>query len=143
ASASRPPVSTVTVTTGRPVVSASHGMQKEVSSPPEKASTIGSAMASPFFEKALEALDEACLVARAGRRDEDGVVAGHGADDLGPGGAVHGQGHGLRRADGGGDDQQVGARRLEAAEEVDDLPEAGVRRLAGGRDDIAAGHPGD
>jgi hypothetical protein len=45
AALSRPPVSTVTVTTGRPYASASQGTQKEVSSPPEKARTIGSLMA--------------------------------------------------------------------------------------------------
>jgi len=35
ASASMPPVSTVTVMTGRPVFSATHGTRKEVSRPPE------------------------------------------------------------------------------------------------------------
>jgi hypothetical protein len=36
-----PPVSTVTVTTGRPYVSFSQGTQNEVSRPPEKASRMG------------------------------------------------------------------------------------------------------
>jgi hypothetical protein len=35
ASASMPPVSTVTVMTGRPVFSATHGTRNEVSRPPE------------------------------------------------------------------------------------------------------------
>ncbi len=40
-----PPVSTVTVMTGRWYVSLSQGTQKEVSKPPEKAKRMGS---SPF-----------------------------------------------------------------------------------------------
>ena len=45
AAASMPPVSTVTVMTGRRYVSFSQGTQNEVSRPPEKANRMGSSPA--------------------------------------------------------------------------------------------------
>src|SRR6185295_2616436 len=78
----RPPVSTVTVTTGRPWLSARNGTQKEVSNPPEKARTIGSVMASALFEEGGETAEQPRLVALQGGGDEHRVVPRDRADHL-------------------------------------------------------------
>ncbi len=129
ASASRPPVSTVTVTTGRPSVSLSQGMQKEVSSPPEKARRIGSVMGHLVSRRRRRCRKRFCSRG-AGGGDEDGVVARHRADDLRPGGAVERRGHRLRRADRGDDHRQVRPGGLGAAQEGGEAVELRVARPA-------------
>src|SRR5258706_10615543 len=143
ASASMPPVSTVTVTTGRLKVSASHGVQNDVSSPPEKASTMGSDMVLPFLEEDFQPLDEAPLIASGGGGHEDGVVAGHGPYQLRPAGPVDGETHGLCRPGHGEDDGEIRTRGLGAAQEMGDLGHHGIALVVLQGPGIPPAHPSD
>src|SRR4051812_40345000 len=105
ASASMPPVLTVSVTMGRPYVSAIQGTQKDVSSPPEKASRMGLAPVAIVVmvrvsasEMGAKVVVQAALCARAVRRYENRVVAGNRPDDFRPAGLVECRGHALGRA---------------------------------------------
>src|SRR3954468_7805827 len=143
AASSMPPVSTVTVTTGRLYVSASHGIQNDVSSPPEKASTMGSDMDLPLLEENFQTLDEAPLIASRGRGHEDGVVAGHGSHQLRPAGPVDGEAHSLCRPGHGEDDGEIRPRGLDAAQEMGDLGHSGIALVVLRRPRIPATHPSD
>ena len=66
-------------------------------------------------EQGVQALDQALLRAGVGGGDEDGVVAGDGADDLGPLGLVDRDGDALRRADRGADHRDATGRPRAAA----------------------------
>ena len=52
-------------------------------------------------EESEKSIAELALVSRAGGGDENCVIAGNRADHLGPLGGVDGDGHALRRTDGG------------------------------------------
>ena len=69
-------------------------------------------------EDGVQAFAELVLLAGAGRRDEYGVVAGNGADHLGPAGGIDGHRHALRRADGGFEHGEIGAGGLHARSRI-------------------------
>src|SRR5262245_28490231 len=146
-------------------------MQYEVSSPPEKARTIGSpdpgeseglgvfavqlpagsssgsVMAASLLPQRFEMAQQALLVARVRGRDEDGVVAGHRAHDLGPGRAVDLDRDRLGRARGGREDREVraggaGAQQVPAARAEAQAPDA-PRADSGARRDVASAQLAD
>src|SRR5271170_2508973 len=124
AAASMPPVSTVTVMTGRRYVSLSHGTQNEVSRPPEKARRMGSAPPREVVvmgltsENSEKALAQPALFERSRGGDEDGVIARNGADDFRPSGGVDGDSHALRRTHRGFQHGEVRACSQARADEL-------------------------
>ena len=74
---------TVTVTTSQPYLSLSHGTQKEVSSPPLYASTMG--LPCCIYEipfRFLQTLFDPDQLIAVPNRDKNRVIAGDAADDL-------------------------------------------------------------
>src|SRR5210317_2098264 len=144
ASRSIPPVSTQAVTTSRPWFSFSHGTQKEVSRPPEKARIIGELSLLNVFSisgphRVVDPGHQIFLcVCRLGS-DKNRVVAGDRAHDPGPVASVERQSNALRRADASANNKQVGPCRRHGAEQVGNGAKLYISLFIIGRQRISAG----
>src|SRR6266481_4795056 len=95
------PTSTARAMTSQPHSSPIHRTATDVSSPPEYARTTRAPTLAPLlrFEpgEAGQAGRHLLAPVRGRADDQDGVVAGHGAEDVGQAGPVEGRGHHVGR----------------------------------------------
>src|ERR1700692_1123323 len=93
-------------------------------------------------ENGEKAVGQLALLARAGSGDKYGVIAGDGADDLGPARGVDGNCHALRRTHGGFQYRQIRTGGQAGADELLERREIAFRSGARLGEHIAIAHLG-